>query len=85
MRHWRKTDADLLDPEADECLLALLARDAEPPSPRQPHRIWINPPLHHDLDYFQSPFAPQWIYEGPARGWVPYRFGDPDSRGFPLR
>lgn len=39
----------LLDPDADEILLGLLARDAEqPPIHDRPHRRWVAPPAQYD-------------------------------------
>jgi hypothetical protein len=41
---------DILDPDTDEVLLGLLARDAEqPPLHDRPHRRWVTPP-HSALD-----------------------------------
>ena len=66
--YWRKktfivaADWDLLDPDADEVLLSLLARDAEPPPKRDmPHRRWAHPP------YQQT--SPDGVWRERALGW----------------
>lgn len=60
----------MLDPDADEVLLGLLARDAEPPPyHRQPHRRWAAPPRHgmsHDDGWFDEVETGWWRVVGRA-------------------
>ena len=40
----------ILEIDADETLLELLARDTEPIyKPDKPHRRYVNPPMHHGI------------------------------------
>jgi hypothetical protein len=60
--------ADCLDPDADEVLLELLGRDAEPP-PRHdmPHRRWVAPPMHGGNGAVWRERAPGWWVATPYK------------------
>jgi hypothetical protein len=60
----------MLDPETDEILLGLLARDAEqPPIHDRPHRRWVAPPFHgvdDEKNWFHEIKPGWWRIVGPA-------------------
>jgi hypothetical protein len=64
-----------LDPDADEVLLELLSRDAEPPSRHElPHRRWIAPPTYHhynDDGFFRQLAPGHWVVEPPGTPYAP--------------
>jgi len=63
LRRGYNPDDSLLDLDADEVLLGLLARDNEPPPKHDmPHRRWMNPPQHEyrTEDGFFCQVAPGW-------------------------